>query len=181
MLRQTPALVTSAAHIGPLRESTRAFSSFVTPDNYGHVMQSSAISNRSHPQQALHYTHATHIAKNESDDSVHNWVRLPTMPADTTTHVTYPSTSYVPGEAVVNELRRTFQGNDGQKQQRNRQSTHYPPQSSQDPEIEEQVSISCISLVFKNYFLRNFLNFRFSTHRRSLLAFLASYTVLHLA
>jgi hypothetical protein len=159
MLRQTPALVTSAAHIGPLRESTRAFSSFVTPDNYGHVMQSSAISNRSHPQQALHYTHATHIAKNESDDSVHNWVRLPTMPADTTTHVTYPSTSYVPGEAVVNELRRTFQGNDGQKQQRNRQSTHYPPQSSQDPEIEEQVSISCISLVFKNNFLRNFCKF----------------------
>ncbi len=140
MLRQTPALVTSAAHVGPLRESTRAFSSFVTPVNYGHVIQPPTTSNRRELQQQLPYTHDAHVVKSESDDSVHNWVRLPTMPADTTTHVTYPNTSYIPpDEAAVHELSRALQENEGQTQ-RNEQGVYYPPESSQEPEIEEEVS-----------------------------------------
>jgi acyl-CoA thioesterase len=138
MSRQTPALVTSAAHVGPLREPTHAFSSFITPDNYGHVMQSSAISNRNQAQQPQKYINSAHVSKNESDDSVHHWVRLPTMPTDTTTMVARPNTSYIPDETVVNDFRRTLQENDNQK---DKQSVRYPPQSSQDTEIEEQVSI----------------------------------------
>ena len=135
MLRQTPSLVTSAAHIGPLRESTHPYSSFVTPDNYGHVMQSPVISNRNQSHQPLKYTHGAHVPKSESDDSVHHWVRPPTMPADTVNQVTNPKTSYISDETVVNEFGRILQDNDGQRIE---QSVHYPPQGSQDTEIEEQ-------------------------------------------
>ena len=146
MLRQTPALVTSAAHIGPLREPTHAYSSFITPDNYGHVLQSPAMSNRDQPQQVpLKYTHGAHVPKGESDDSVYHWVRPPTMPADTVNQVTNPKTSYISDEPIVNEFRRTLQENDDQRIE---QSVHYPPQGSQDTEIEEQVSVLMYISIF---------------------------------
>ena len=147
MSRQTPALVTSAGLVGPLRESTRAYSSFITPDNFGHVKQSSGISNRSEVQQPLQYTHDTDVAKKESDESVHNWVRLPTVPADTTMHVTYQN---IPDETIVNELRRRLQETDSEKQQRNDQSAHYPPGGPQDPDIEEEVSTHDVNHSFNS-------------------------------
>ena len=138
MSRQTPVLVTSAGLVGPLRESTRAYSSFATPDNFSHVKQLSGIGDRSEVQQPLQYTRDADVAKKESDESVHKWVRLPTMPAESTMHGTYQNIS---DETIVNELRRRLQEDDDQNQQRIEQNAHYPPGDSQDPDIEEQVSI----------------------------------------
>ena len=143
MLRQTPVLVTSAAHVGPVRDSTQAFPTFVTPGNYGHVMQSSTMSDRSQvEQQQLRYTHDAHVTKTESDETVHNWIKLPTMPDDKT-HLKNSNTSYYPDETVVNEHRRTLQENVGEKQQRKEPNCHYSHGNSQDSEIEEKVSILC--------------------------------------
>ena len=138
MSRQTPVLVTSAGLVGPLRESTRAYSSFTTSDNFSHVKQSSGIGYRSEVQQPLQYTRDADVAKKESDESVHKWVRLPTMPAESTMHGTCQNIS---DETIVNELRRRLQESDDQNQQRIEQNAHYPPRGSQDPDIEEQVSI----------------------------------------
>ncbi|XP_028400156.1 centrobin-like isoform X2 [Dendronephthya gigantea] len=137
MLRQTPTLVTSAANIGPLRESTRTFPSYVTPDSHGHAIRSSLVSNRGQQQQQpmQHPPHAAHVAKMESDESVHNWVRLPTMPADTTTHISYPNTSYISHEPIVNDVNRTLQESDIHTRQRNKHAERY---QSHDPDIEEE-------------------------------------------
>lgn len=140
MLRQTPTFGTTAANVGSLRDTPRTFPAFVAPDNHSYVTQSSVVSNRSKvtSQQPLQYQPGTHISNSENEDSVHTWIRLPAMPADST-HVTYPA--YTTDEAVPGELRRALQEDDSQEQHTNGRSVNYLPHDSQYPQIEEEVCI----------------------------------------
>lgn len=107
--------------------------------------QSSAVTTRGNPQQPRQYLFDSHVTKSESDDSMHNdWVRLASMPAETTTQMTYTIASPVPESAVLTELMHTLQKKDSAKRQ-NEQSTHYVPGSPQDSHIEEKVSLRNLS------------------------------------